>query len=219
MLYKMHTSSLRKTQTREGKAGIDRAWELLLFEQQRAAGGHACSSREKRTTTVWPTRNSVCSLRRQFQLFSSKREGSEVMGKSSRQNQPALNNKLSFEEIFSFSFLPVNVQDSGPVSWEWGQNSCLENQVSIDNRRKTLHPIFPQSLITGHKTRFKTMYLECRRNQNGQKKLKPNVLNSSQNYLERTQNLYSQPCFPIPVVLFSWESLFGRGREGILDDF
>lgn len=58
------------------------------------------------------------------------------------------------------------------------------------------------------------VYLECWRNQNCQKKLKPNVLNSSQNYLQRTQNLYSRPCFFIAFVFFMRISVQKRkGRD------
>ena len=120
--------------------------------------------------------------------------GSEVTGKNYRWNQPAMNNKLSFEQIWSLFFLPVSVQGSDSKTWAWGWNPiCLEDQVSNDSRRKI--PLSSKSLITSHKTQFKTIHRECRRSQNSQTKLKPKVLNSTQSYLEWNKIPFSASSF------------------------
>lgn len=90
---------------------------------------------------------------------------------------------------------------------------CLENQVSTDSRRKRPSPHFfqiphqqSQNTVT-----VQNYILRHWRNTNGQKKLKPNVPNSTRSCLEWTNFPWSASS--ILFVLVSWESVFRGGRE------
>lgn len=164
--------------------------------------------------------NSASSYWRQFQSFllgfSLKWEGGEATGKAYRENQPAMNNKLSLRKSGVYFYgqsvskiLTPRPENEGEILIN------LENQVSTDSRRKT--PVFAKSFITCHKTQFKTIYWERWGNQAGQtKQRKCPKLISELPWMKH--DFYTLPLLSSLFVLVSCDSVFRESGKGISDD-